>query len=52
MRCKLNGVVSENPPHGGSFEISRGGGGVSKTKLFRGGSNAALIFQTGGAHEK
>ena len=49
MRCKLNGVVSENPPHGGSLEISRGGGGSQRPNLFRGGSKAALVFQTGGA---
>ena len=32
----------------GNFE----GEGVSKTKLFRGGSKAALVFQTGGAKVK
>ena len=26
VRCKLHGVVSENPPHEGSLEISRGRG--------------------------
>ena len=34
----------------GNFEV--GGGGSQRPNLFRGGSKAALVFQTGGAKVK